>query len=191
MLQLYLQGLASSTCLLPLCRHCWWSRLHHWTDAWKVFGRRKRELNTLLSLLSSLKSELGGSRGAVAVVGSLQVFPTHFHEKHVNFPLRSVFTLWVVRLLESLSVDLVRGLSASQGQLLLGLDKNYSYQHQSNTTTQLWPPGILLRPLPYHGLLKLWPRHWLWLWSHVSLETWLGSWEQRKIHKIPGTFPPW
>ena len=54
----------------------------------------KQQLNTHLLTLSSLKSELGGSRGAVAVVGSLQVL-FHFHQSMFRylFSLRSVFTL--------------------------------------------------------------------------------------------------
>jgi len=35
--------------------------------------------------------------------------------------------------------------------------------------SQLWPSCLFVRTLPHYGLLKLWPRHRLWVWSNVSL----------------------
>ena len=47
------------------------------THASKVVFVLQKDLNSHLAPLFSLKSELGGSRGAVAVVGSLQVLSHH------------------------------------------------------------------------------------------------------------------
>ena len=133
-------------------------------------------MNTHLSPLSSLKSELGGSRGAVAVVGSLQVFSTHFHFHKSMFIYSFSTQVGVYSLSGPIVGKLVsrfgpRAVCISGAIVARSGQEILPYHHHSYPTAQLWPPCILLCPLPYHGLLKLWPCHRIWLWSHVSVQT--------------------
>ena len=64
------------------------------THASKVVFVLQKDLNSHLAPLFSLKSELGGSRGAVAVVGSLQVLSHHSFYIYNFHPGRCLLFEW-------------------------------------------------------------------------------------------------
>ena len=116
----------------------------------------------------SLKSELGGSRGAVAVVGSLQVF---FAENSRWGKCSNSSSGWCLLVERSNCWEARQQIWPQGGLHLWGnccqVWAIFDWKIWLSNS-QLWPSCLVVRTLPHYGLLKLWPHHRLWVWSNVS-----------------------